>query len=389
MSKNFDFIVIGGGIAGLSAAYELSETGSVVVLEAESSAGYHSTGRSAAISSENYGPSRWKRLVTASKGFLENPPAELTSAPLVHPRGALYLSLPHEEAQLRQEAADLQSRGAQVDIIPMDDVLQLCSVIKAESFSLGLHEPDCRDIDTNELMQVYQRGLKRRGGMFVSDARVGELRKHSRQWTVVTQSETYHAPLVVNAAGAWARDVAVLAGLPERKVVPFRRTAVTFDPPADIDISGWPMIFDAAETFYFKPEAGKVMVSPVDMAPSEPCDAQADEFEVAIAIDRIQRHTFLDVPNLSHKWGGLRTFASDHEPVIGCDPADETFVWLAGQGGNGVMGGPAAARLAAALALGNGVPADIAALGITAADVSPGRDEVARDVIVGSIDIEA
>lgn len=389
MSENYDFLVIGGGIAGLSVAYELSASGSVVVLEAESSTGYHSTGRSAAVSSENYGPSLWKRLVTASKGFLENPPDDLATATLVHPRGALYLAKPHEEDQIRGEVEDLQSRGAKVELITMDDVLKLCPVVEPTQFTRGLYEPDCVDIDTNELMQVYQRGLKRRGGELLVHAQVEELKKVDGQWNAVTRSGTYRAPIVINAAGGWVKSIALLAGLPERKVVPFRRTAVTFDPPDGVDIVQWPMIFDVAETFYFKPEAGKVMVSPVDMAPSEPCDAQADELEVAIAIDRIQRHTTMKVAKLSHSWGGLRTFASDHEPVIGPDPADKTFIWLAGQGGNGVMGGPAAARLAASFALGKEIPADIAALGITADSVSPGRQEVARDVIVGSIDIEA
>src|SRR5205085_6191474 len=170
---------------------------------------------------------------------------------------------------------------------------------------------------------------------------------------------------------------------------PFRRTAVTFDPPAGYDVRAWPMTFDVAETFYFKPEAGRIMVSPVDMEPSEPCDAQADELETAIAIDRIHTFTTMEVRAISHKWGGLRTFAPDHEPVIGPDPEAESFIWLAGQGGNGVMGGAAAARLAASFAISAEIPADIAVLGITAEAVSPGRPSVAADTaqpVVGHLD---
>jgi D-arginine dehydrogenase len=148
---------------------------------------------------------------------------------------------------------------------------------------------------------------------------------------------------------------------------------VTFDPPTGSDIRTWPMTFDVAETYYFKPEAGRIMVSPVDMAPSEPCDAQADELEVAIAIDLIHTNTTMEVRSVKHKWGGLRTFAPDHEPVIGPDPDAEGFVWLAGQGGNGVMAGAAAARFAASLVLGEGVPDDIASLGVTEKAVSPAR----------------
>jgi D-arginine dehydrogenase len=190
---------------------------------------------------------------------------------------------------------------------------------------------------------------------------------------VTTAKGAFEAPVIVNAAGGWVGQVACLAGLPDRNVVPFRRTAVTFDPPGGYDVRRWPMIFDLAETFYFKPEAGRIMVSPVDMAPSEPCDAQADELEIAIAIDRIHSSTTMSVRSIKHRWGGLRTFAPDHEPVIGPDPEEPSFIWLAGQGGNGVMGAAAAARLAASLALGRGLPLDLAALGITADQVSPGR----------------
>lgn len=388
MSEAVDFLVIGGGIAGLSVGYELAAVGKVAVTETEAAAAYHSTGRSAAVTSENYGPSLWKRLVTASREFLENPPGDLARAPLVHPRGAIYLALPQEQDQLRQQAEDLRSRGAGVGLVSTADALTLCPVIKADKFSLGLYEPDCQDIDTNELVQVYLRGLKERGSTFVTNAKVEALQRERGLWNARTSSGDYSAPIVINAAGGWVREVALMAGLPERKVVPFRRTAVTFAAPDGRDISTWPMIFDVAETFYFKPEAGLLMVSPVDVAPSAPCDAQADELEVAVAIHRIHEYTTMQVVNVSHKWGGLRTFASDHEPVIGSDPAEESFIWLAGQGGNGVMAGPAAARLAAAFAIGEDIPADIAALDITRDRVSPGRRAVQKDVVVGSIDFD-
>lgn len=185
-------------------------------------------------------------------------------------------------------------------------------------------------------------------------------------------------------------QIAQMAGLGYRNVVPFRRTAVTFEAPVGSNLHHWPMTFDVAETFYFKPEARKVMVLPVDMARSEPCDAQTDEMEVAIAIDRVETFTTMSVRKISHKWGGLRTFAPDHEPVLGGDPVDATFFWLAGQGGNGVMASAASARLAASLAVGLGITKDIAAVGITEDAISPGRDCVinrtTEDVRVGSAD---
>lgn len=378
MADSADFIVIGGGIAGASAAYELSAAGRVILLEMESAPGYHATGRSAAVLSENYGPLVWSRLVTASRAFLENPPEGFADVPLVAPRGALFLAREGEQEALRRQGTELLRRGASVEVIPVEDALRLCPVLKTTEFALALHEQGCVDIDTGALMAGYLKGFRRRGGRLLVDARAERLVRSGGRWTVTTAKGAIEAPVIVNAAGGWVRQVAQLAGLSDRNVVPFRRTALTFDPPGDSDIRRWPMTFDLAETFYFKPEAGRIMVSPVDMAPSEPCDAQADELEVAIAVDRIERFTTMCVRTIKHRWGGLRSFASDHEPVIGPDPEEASFIWLAGQGGNGVMGAAAAARLAAQLALGDGVPSDLAALGISAAQVSPGRACVLR-----------
>ena len=388
MVQNADFIVIGAGIAGLSVTYELSQHGSVVVLEAESAAGYHSTGRSAAIMSENYGPAIWSRLVTASRSFLETPPEGFSELPLLSPRGALFLALEHERDALRAQADDLARRGASFEVMAAGEALKVCPVIRAEKFAKALYEPDCVDIDTDALMNGYGRALRRRGSQVLMNSRVGRLAREAAGWRVWTDQAEFCGAIVINAAGGWVQQVARIAGLGYRNVVPFRRTAVTFDPPAGSDIRTWPMTFDVAETFYFKPEAGRIMVSPIDMEPSEPCDAQADELETAIAIDRIHTFTTMEVRAISHKWGGLRTFAPDHEPVIGPDPEAESFIWLAGQGGNGVMGSAAAARLAASLAIGSPMPSDIASLGVTAESVSPRRACVAAEVapaIVGNL----
>lgn len=377
VAQKADFIVIGGGIAGASVAYELSAKGSVILLEMENSTGYHSTGRSAAVISENYGPALWSRLVSASRSFLESPPRGFADVPLVSPRGALFLAREDEQADLQRQGDELLRRGATIHIIPPKEALRHCPVLKSTEFALALYEPDCMDVDTDALMTGYTRAFRARAGRLLTNARAEKLSRSGGVWTVTTAKGIFEAPVVVNSAGGWVQQVAALAGFSNRNVVPFRRTAVTFDPPAGSDIQRWPMTFDVAETFYFKPEAGRIMVSPVDMAPSEPCDAQADELEVAIAIDRIHEYTTMEVHAVKHKWGGLRTFAPDHEPVIGPDPDEKSFIWLAGQGGNGVMGGVAAARLAASLAVCEGVPADLAALGITIDNVSPGRACVA------------
>lgn len=385
-----DFIVIGGGIAGASVGYELSRHGKVVVLEMEASAGYHSTGRSAAVMSENYGPALWSRLVTASRAFLETPPDGFTDVPLVTPRGALFLARDGEQAQLQGQADDMLCRGATIEMTTAKEARRFCPVVRDSEFVSALYEPDCKDIDTNALLTGYLRALRKNGGTFISDAPVQSLQYSGGTWRASTPRGSFEASVVVNAAGGWVQEIAELAGLSFRNVVPFRRTAVVFDPPAGSMIQSWPMTFDVAETFYFKPEAGRIMVSPVDMARSVPCDAQADELEVAVAIDRIHRCTTMEVRTVIHKWGGLRTFAPDHEPVIGKDMEQPGFIWLAGQGGNGVMAGAAAARLAASFALNTAIPADLAALGITAENVSPGRacvvDPDAAAPVVGSLE---
>lgn len=268
-----DFIVIGGGIAGVSVAYELLPHGSVIVLEQESALGYHATGRSAAVMTENYGTPIWSRLVSASRGFLENPPEGFATAPLLTDRGALFLAQAHETGLLQAQYDALVARGARVELVPAADALRWCEVLRPETFAAAMQEPDCKDIDTNELMMGYRRGIRAAGGVIATGARVTAIRRDAGGWQVDTTAGAFQGGTIVNAAGGWAQQVAGMAGLGHRNVLPFRRTAVTFDAAAGSNLHRWPMTFDLAETFYFKPEAGRVMVSPVDMAQTVPCDA--------------------------------------------------------------------------------------------------------------------
>jgi D-arginine dehydrogenase len=369
----FDVIVIGGGAAGASVACELSRRGRVALLEQESAPGYHSTGRSAAVIAENYGPRVWQILTTASRPFFEDPPDGFTEHALLRPRGALFLAAAAEEPALRESAAELARRGVPHALMPAAEALSLCPVLRVEPYTIALYEPGCADIDANALLQGYLRLARRNDAEIRMGAEVAAIRRRHGLWQIECGGAVLEAPILVNAAGAWADRIAALAGLHPRGIVPYRRTAIVFAPPAGCDIASWPMTFDAAETWYFKPEGGRIMVSPVDKTPSAPCDCQPEELDIALAAERIEQATTLKVRRIEHRWAGLRSFSADEAPVIGPDPAEPSFVWYAGQGGNGVMAAPAAAQLAAALALGEGVPAALVRLGIGAALTTPGR----------------
>jgi D-arginine dehydrogenase len=237
----------------------------------------------------------------------------------------------------------------------------------------AVYEPDAMDIDVHELHQGYLRRLRQRGGRIVTDAEVQALAHTAGTWTVATPVGEFAAPFVINAAGAWADAVGALAGLPPIGLVPKRRTALTIAPPAGIDTGAWPMTLDVGETFYFKPDAGRLLVSPADETPMDPCDVQPDDLDVAIAIDRLMRATTIEVTRVERKWAGLRSFVLDKTTVCGFDPLAEGFFWLAGQGGYGIQTAEGMARCAVSLIDRGVLPADIAAKSLDAAVLSPAR----------------
>jgi D-arginine dehydrogenase len=355
--NHFHCVVVGGGAAGTSIAYELSQHASVVLVERESGLGYHSTGRSAAVISENYGPLGWQKLVTASRSFFEAPPAAFASAPLLHRIGALYFGTATQSGELKAAQGELERRGVPCELMSAADAARLSPTVRTELFATALHEPNCADIDADAMVQGYVRLGKAIGLRAVMSTEAVQLERRGGVWHVRTSGAAFTADKVVNAAGAWADDVAKRAGIRPKGLTPYRRTAITFDPPAGAEVRTWPMTFDQAETWYFKPEAGRVMVSPVDKTATPPCDAAPEEYDIAVAVDRIETATTMKVSRIVSRWAGLRTFAPDQQPVIGPDPDEHSFHWLAGQGGNGVMGAPAAAKVAAALVLGLNPPA--------------------------------
>ena len=367
-----DVAVIGAGIAGASAAYEIAQTHSVLLLEREDQPGYHTTGRSAALFTENYGNAPIRALTIATRGFLEAPPAGFADRPILTPRGVMFLATTGQDEACAHLLASAGSPDRLREIEPADAIARV-PIIRAEWLKRALYEPDAMDIDVHALHQGYLRGLRARGGQIQTAAEVTALRRDRGRWRVATRAGTVSAAKVVNAAGAWADEVAALAGARPIGLVPKRRTAFIIEPPAGIDPSPWPMICDADESFYFKPDAGRLLASPADATPSPPCDAQPEEIDVAVAVDRIETATTLSVRRIARKWAGLRSFVADGSTVVGESSNAPGFFWLAAQGGYGIQTSAAMARAAAAAVRGTGLEPALADRGITFATLGPGR----------------
>ena len=366
-----DFLIVGSGVAGAGAAYALADGARVALLEREDAHGYHTTGRSAELYIETYGNALIRGLTRASRGFFEAPPDGFAGAPLLSPRGVLHIARRDQMAALRA-LADVQ--GDAVTALAREAVLEKVPRLRSGYVAAGLLEAAAMDIDVDALHQGLLRGARARGADVRTGCEVTAILRHGRAWRVTCASgETFEAAVLINAAGAWADHVAALAGARPVGLQPMRRTAVIVDAPADIDLRGWPAVIDVDEQFYFKPDAGRLLASPADETPSAPCDAAPDEMDVAVCIDRMQACADIPVRRIVRAWAGLRSFVADRSPVIGFDDAVPGFFWLAGQGGYGVQTAPAAARVAATLAAGEALPADIAAQGVTAEGLSPAR----------------
>ncbi len=368
-----DFLIIGGGIAGASAACALAEHGSTVVLERETAPGYHTTGRSAAQYTELYGSVAIRALARLSKPFLETPPQGFADHSLLSPRGALFVGAAGDEPAVEALLGFANGRPGIVRDIGAAGACALVPALRPEVAKYALHEPASQDIDVHALHGGFMKALRARGGMLVTDAEATVVERKGGRWHVSSTAGDFAAPVLVNAAGAWADAVAGLAGVRTIGLVPKRRTAIRFAPDPAMDISRWPLTIDAAETWYIKPDAGRLMGSPADETPSAPCDAQPEEMDVAVAIDRIERATTLSIRRIEHRWAGLRSFAPDKTPAVGFAPDTQGFFWLAGQGGYGIKTSPAMAEAAASLICTGALPARYAEEGLTAAMLAPGR----------------
>ncbi|HIL15414.1 MAG TPA: FAD-binding oxidoreductase [Deltaproteobacteria bacterium] len=373
MSQNCDFLVIGAGMAGASVAYHLAEQGSVLVLEQEPQPGYHSTGRSAALYSETYGNAAIRALTTGSGPFYRNPPDGFAEYPLIQPRGVYWIAREDQLDTLQKTYDEIQKLCSTLRKLGPAEAFERVPVLRPDYVAGVVEEPDAQDLDVDGIHQGFLRGLRQRGGSVITEAEVQSGAFQDGVWSIEAESGRYTTPVVVNAAGAWGDVVAKRCGIAPVGLVPKRRTAMLFSPPEGMSSRNWPLFVDVDEQFYVKPEVEHLLGSPADETPSEPCDARPEDWDLAVAAERIGQATTLEIERISRKWAGLRTFVADKTPVVGYAPAHEGFFWLVGPGGYGIQTAPALSRTAAVLVLGHPVPDDLTAFGVQADALSPER----------------
>jgi D-arginine dehydrogenase len=376
--SNVDFLVVGAGIAGASAGYFLAPHGRVLILERESQPGYHSTGRSAALFAAAYGNPQVRAMTRASRAFLSNPPPGFAEHPLMTPRGALFVAAPGQEAALEREWRALSREGAGTGALApcrLDAarMLALIPALRADRVIGGILDPDASDLDVHALHHGFLSGMRRAGGTLVCDAGVTSLRHESGMWRAVAAGREYHAPVVLNAAGAWADRIAALAGVRGVGLQPKRRSAFVFAPPTGVAVAAWPLAIGIDEDWYFKPDAGALLGSPANADPVEPHDVAPEEIDIATGIFRIEDMTSLSIRRPTRIWAGLRSFVADGGLVAGFAPDAPGFFWVAAQGGYGIQTAPAMGETVAALVRGRPIPAHVAAEGITPDLLGPQR----------------
>jgi D-arginine dehydrogenase len=372
MPIDCDFLVIGAGVSGSAAAAELALQGKTILLDMEDHPGHHSSGRSAALYTPNYGPGLVRQICQAAYDFFQAPPQGFADHPLLSPRGALSLGVEDPEDILGGLLKDAPAEYP-VEEISMARAKAICPAIRQDAFRRAVYERLVLDMDAAAILQGYLRMLKARGGSVATAAGVTALERSGGQWTAVTASETYRAPTVVNAAGAWADRVGALAGAIKIGLQPCLRTVMVIPAPAEFCGPDIPVADVVDSWAYFKPEAGRILASPGDETPVDPFDAYPDDMVIAELADYIERHTLLKVERVLRSWAGLRSFVPDHCPVVGFDPKADGFFWLAAQGGYGIMMSPMLGQAAAALIGKDALPETLQRRGLTPAQISPAR----------------
>lgn len=366
-----DIVVIGGGMAGVAAAAFLSRYGSVILVEGERNLAYHTTGRSAALFVVNYGGEGARPLALASRPFLENPPGDHITVPLLSDRGLAWVGDETQAEILEEIEREGREAGAGSRLLDAYEVRELVPILRPGRFAVGLYEPSAMDIDVAGLHQVFVRMARACGAEIKTSSPVTALVRSGSRWMVTAGGNQIECDVVVNAAGAWGDRVAALAGIPPVGLQPMRRTAFMVD--GDEAYALLPMVVEAAQSFYFKPDGVQFLCSLAEEIPSEPTDPRPRMEDVALAIDRINAATTLGIRSVNSQWTGLRTFAPDRAMVIGEEPDEPGFFWLVGQGGTGIQTAPAYGALLAALVTGEEIPPHLSAAGVDPVRVAPSR----------------
>ncbi|MDQ0670354.1 FAD-binding oxidoreductase [Pseudomonas sp. W2I6] len=369
-----DYLIIGGGIAGASAGYWLSHHARVIVLERESMPGYHSTGRSAALYIAAYGTPQVRALTLGSRAFFDQPPAGFAEHPLLTPRGELLVDLIGDPGELQRQYLSAKALVPETRLLDVEESMAMMPILRREKVHGGIYDPTVCDIDTDALYQGYLRGIRRNGGEIHTDSEVQKLTRDAQGlWQVRTAQQHFSAPVIINAAGAWADHIGELAGAQKIGLQPKRRSAFVFSPPAELNIHAWPELAALDGSFYMKPDAGMFLGSPANADPVEPHDVQPEELDIATGIYHIEEATTLSIRRPARTWAGLRSFVSDGDLVCGFDPQVEGLFWIAAQGGYGIQTSPAMGQASAALVRGKPLPDALAAFGLTEAMLSPHR----------------
>ncbi len=367
-----DVVVVGGGIAGVSAAARISSTHSVVLLEQENELAYHTTSRSAAVYIENEGGPVFHRLSTASRPFFDESPG--ADAPLVTPMPVLSVGDDAMGADLEAEVREASAVTPSITFVQGSELLELCPVLDPTVATVGMLEDTAGTIDVMGVHQNFLRMARANNTEIWRSARLTAASRANGVWSIETEAGPIQAATIVNAAGAWGDVVAERCGVPAVGLSPKRRTA--FTSPVGQDPSSWPFIYSGIPDLecYFKAEAGEqLLCSLSDEAPSEPCDAKPEELDIALAIERINTISTLGLRSVSTTWAGLRTFAPDRNPVFGLDDRVDGFVWMVGQGGCGIVTSPIAGEIAASLVRRDALPAAVTDLGLTTEQLAPRR----------------
>ncbi|MCY1341320.1 FAD-dependent catabolic D-arginine dehydrogenase DauA [compost metagenome] len=368
-----DFIIIGAGIAGASTGFWLSRHGRVLVLEREEYAGYHSTGRSAALYIVTYGTPQVRALTAASRAFFDVPPAGFSEHPLLTPRGQLVVDFTGDAEELQRQFDSALENVPDMQMLTPDQACALVPVLRRDLVQGAMLDPSAADIDTDALHQGYLRGIRRNGGEVRLGCEVTAARREGEQWVVKTALGSFQAPTLINAAGAWCDQFARLAGVQPLGLQPRRRAAFIFSPPEGVDAHAWPALVSLDESFYIKPDAGALLGSPANADPVEPHDVQPEELDIALGIYRIEEHTTLSIRRPTRVWAGLRSFFPDGDLVSGYDPRSQGFYWVAGQGGYGIQTSAAMGEASACLILRQPLPEHLARFGLSEAMLSPAR----------------